>query len=361
MKNNLKNYRYRVLIIGNKTRFFHLKQFSKELENKGIEIKLINDMDFLQKFFDINFTKKIKKNNNFKKILNEFCPNIVLLDRISELGKKVIEKNIPLWILLRGDIWEESAWTKKTLNESKMKELAIKRKEKLINYCFENSDLILPISHYLEKIVKEKFPKKRIQYFSADGRNPDEWKKINSEKLKHPCVGIIQGLNIWGKTKELLTLKQILEKLPNITFYLAGDGIYREKIIPELSKFQNFVWLKNIEYPNEIKKFFSEIDVFLFLSGMEGLGQTIIEALLMKKPIISTKIGGIPELIIDHENGLLVDEGDSEKITDYILKILNDERFANKIAKASYNDIQKIYSWKNIADNFDKILKNRIK
>ena len=42
---------------------------------------------------------------------------------------------------------------------------------------------------------------------------------------------------------------------------------------------------------------------------MEGLGQTIIEALLMKKPIIATNVGGIPELIRDGKNGLLVKNG----------------------------------------------------
>ena len=104
--------------------------------------------------------------------------------------------------------------------------------------------------------MKKRYPEKNIKLFPADGRDPEEWFPITVQKLKHPCVGLLQGLNIWGKSKELLTLKNVLKELPQITFYLAGDGIYREQIIPELQNFKNFVWLGNLEYPNEVKEFF---------------------------------------------------------------------------------------------------------
>ena len=68
---------------------------------------------------------------------------------------------------------------------------------KLLDYCFKHSDLILPISKYLEKEVRTRYPNKTIHLFPADGRNPDEWNKIDVKQLKHPCVGLIQGLNIW--------------------------------------------------------------------------------------------------------------------------------------------------------------------
>ena len=70
-------------------------------------------LNLLINFFQMNIKKKIEKDRNFKKILKEFEPDAVLLDRISMVGKKVIEQNIPLLILLRGNYWEESSWAKK--------------------------------------------------------------------------------------------------------------------------------------------------------------------------------------------------------------------------------------------------------
>lgn len=360
MKNDLEKYHYKILIVGNKNRFFHLNQFADELEKRGIHAKLIYDIDFLQKFFDMNFSKRINQEKKFSKILEEYCPDIVLLDRITEIGKKVIEKNIPLWILLRGNIWEETIWAKKTSDNSIRQKLSFQKNEKLVDYCFKNSDLILPISHYLENIVKKKYPRNEVMYFPGDGRNPEEWKNVGANELKHPCVGLIQGLNVWGKTRELLTLKKILKKLPSVFFYLAGDGEYSQKVIPELTKFENFIWLKNVEYPTRIKKILSEIDIFLSLSGLEGLGQTIIEALLMKKSVIATEVGGIPELVINNKTGLLVQEGDHEKIIESILKLLNDTDFAKKIAETGHNVIQETYSWENIAKKFETILEMKI-
>ena len=353
----MKNKKLRLLVAGDKTRFIHLKQFIAELDKIGIESKLISDVEFIDKFFQMNIKKKIEKDKNLKRMLKEFDPDVILLDRISKIGKKFLEHNIPLLILLRGNYWEESSWAKKTIYKSSVKKLAVTKNEKLFDLCLRKSSLILPISKYLENEVKKRYPEKNIKLFPADGRNPEEWIPITVQKLKHPCVGLVQGLNIWGKSKELLTLKNVLKELPQITFYLAGDGIYQNEIISQLDSFENFVWLKNLKYPEEVKEFFSEIDIFLLLSGMEGLGQTIIEALLMKKPTIATNVGGIPELVIDNKNGLLVKNGDSKKIIENIIKLFNDLIFAKEIAETGHNMVKQKYSWKTIAENFVMILK----
>jgi len=67
----LKNNKLRLLIAGDKTRFIHLKQFITELEKIGIESKLIYDVEFIDKFFQMNIKKKIERDRNFKKILKD--------------------------------------------------------------------------------------------------------------------------------------------------------------------------------------------------------------------------------------------------------------------------------------------------
>lgn len=359
MKNNfneLEQKSFRLLIVGNKERFVHLEQFSNELIKIGIKTKLVYDLDYIDKFFEINFLKKKQKKNNLNKILNEFKPTVVLSDRITKIVKNIAKKNIPIWILLRGNYWEELEWAKKTIYKNKKGQVSIKQSEKLYDFCFKKSELILPISKYLEKEVTKRYPKKNIQVFPADGRNPDEWKKEFSDELKHPCVGLIQGLNIWGKTRELLTLNNVMKELPEVTFYLAGDGVYNEKIIPSLTNNPNFIWLKNLDYPNKVKKFLSEIDVFLSLTGLEGLGQTIIESLLMKKPTIASNVGGIPEIIIDNKTGLLVEIGDEQMIIEKIHKLIDDPEFGNQLGEQGYEFVKKEFVWKEVARKFKYII-----
>ena len=106
----LEEKKFKLLIVGNKNRFLHLKQFMVELEKIDIQTKLIYDLDYIDKFLELNFFKKNKKKRELENILNEFKQDVVLLDRISKIGEIIDRKNIPIWILLRGNWWEELEW-----------------------------------------------------------------------------------------------------------------------------------------------------------------------------------------------------------------------------------------------------------
>jgi hypothetical protein len=265
-----------------------------------------------------------------------------------------------LFILLRGNFWEESKWAKATIYTSPQKRLSFFKNQRFAKTCFNNASVILPISKYLENVVRKNIPGKRVELFPADGRDPAEWNQISGMDLKHPCVGLLQGMNVWGKTRELLTLTKVMKELPDVTFYFAGDGFYKDKIIPRLKNFENFVWLGSLEYPVEVKKFLSEIDIYLLLSGMEGLGQTIIEALLMEKPVIATNIGGIPELIEDGKTGFLIETGNHEDLIKKINHVFDQPVIANNMGAKGKKIIKENFNWDKIAKKFVLILNQNI-
>jgi len=346
----------KILIVGSKSRIIHLNHFSHELEKFGIECKVIMDTDFLEKSLSLNLKKKIAPNKKLKILLNTFEPNIVLLDNVSRLAKTVLDEKIPLFLLFRGNYWEQLEWAKKTIYKSPLKFISVLKDQKLADRIFKESSMILPISEYMKNEFQMRYSKDKIEVFPVDGRNVSDWIQVENQKLTHPCVGLVQGFNIWGKTRELNTLQDVMRKLPNVTFYLAGDGIYRDKIIPKLKKFENFVWMGNLEYPNEVKKFFSSIDLYLILSGLEGLGQSIIESMLMKKPVIASNIGGIPEIVIDGETGFLVNLGDSDQIVHLINVLLSKPDLVKKITTKAEESVRVNYSWEFLAKKFSDIL-----
>ena len=140
--------------------------------------------------------------------------------------------------------------------------------------------------------------------------------------LKHPCVGIIQKANIWEKTKEMLILPEILKKLPNVHFYWAGNGKHSDEIISVLGDYKNFHWLGTLDYPEKIKNFLSEIDIFALFSGLDNTPLSILEAGLMCKHVIATEIGGIPETIKNKETGFLVEKGNHEQWVTFLQFLL---------------------------------------
>ena len=345
----------KLLIITSKSKLIHLEELGKNLIKFNVEYKLIEDLDYIDEFSILAKHTKMKK---FDRLIDEFVPDCVLLDRISVLGLKIIKKNIPLMVTIRGDIWEEEKIARKRNNSLRFR-LALMRKRRLIKECISRAEVILPISNYLSDIIKIQFPNNKIIVFPISSRDPNYWKKEKIENLKHPCVGILQGAAIWGKTKELLILPKILESYPSVNFYWAGDGEFRNKITSKLDKFDNFVWLGELSYPHEVKKFVSEIDIFLLLSGMDSFGQVILESSLLEKPILASNVGGIKEIVKHGQTGFLIEEGDVNDWINKISLLLNDEKKCRELGEKGRDLIENNFSWEKTAEKFMNIIKHQ--
>jgi glycosyltransferase involved in cell wall biosynthesis len=88
---------------------------------------------------------------------------------------------------------------------------------------------------------------------------------------------------------------------------------------------------------------------------------TLQEAQLMKKPVIATKVGGIPELMIENETGYLINKGDYKDWIKKIEVLLNDENKAKEMGKKGREFVKKEFNWNKIAENFLKIVKQNSK
>jgi len=228
----------RLLIGGSSSKFFHLNDFADELENLGIECKLVHDTDFADGYPSRKLSTWLKQNKKFENLINDFKPDIIFVDRQRHFGLEALKYNIPLFVYLRGNYWEEMKMAKKTLYSSPPKKLAINKWDDIGSQVFQGSKIILPICKHLENVVKNHYPKKPTSVL-YQGITPENWFRTEGMKLKHPCVGLVQGAVIFEKTKELLTLTKVLEKMPDVTFYWVGDGPYRDDVLPTLEKFDN--------------------------------------------------------------------------------------------------------------------------
>ena len=344
-----------MLIAIDKTRFFYLKQFGDALKNYGFECKLIDDLDVYDKkdFFN-KYLKWVIVPKKFQEIIQKFKPDVIFTERVSHFSSLVVKLNIPLIIFLRGDYWEEVKSGKETIHKSQNKHMEIWLKQKIAHKCFSRSTLILPICKYLENIVKEHYPNKPTEVL-YQGIDPSNWYPQKGMNLKHPCVGLLQDARIWEKTKEMLTLAKVMEEMPNVTFYWAGDGPYRDKVLPLLSKYENFKWLGSLQYPDEVRKFLTEIDVYELISGIDMSPHTILEAALMKKPVIATNVGGIPESIKNLETGLLVEKGDYNSWIEKLTLLVNEKKKADKMALSGYDFVKQNFTWDTIASDFARI------
>ena len=343
----------KLLIGGSPSKIFHLKELEKELKNLGVVCKLVIDSEISDGFPSRKISTWFQNNKKFEQLILEFKPDAILVDRQRHFSRAATKYKIPLIIHLRGNIWKEFEWAKETIYKSFLKRKALEIWITISKETFEKSTLIVPICKHLENVVKENYPNKKTTVM-YQGISPERWYHEPGMNLKHPCVGLLQSAVIWGKAKEMLVLEDVLKAMPDVTFYWVGEGPFREKILSVLNKYQNFKWLGSLEYPNKVREYLSEIDVYALVSGIDMSPLTLQEAQLMKKPVVATNVGGIPEIMKDGETGFLIDKGDSEKWIEKLSFLINNKQKRIAMGESGRKFVEENFNWSKVAKDFLK-------
>lgn len=91
---------------------------------------------------------------------------------------------------------------------------------------------------------------------------------------------------------------------------------------------------------SEIPKYMSAADVFVLPSISEGLPLVILEALATGVPVVASRVGGIPDVVINEYNGLIVEPRDVEGFAKAILRILFDDKLRKRIKEGGLETIR---------------------
>ena len=350
----------RLLIGGSSTFLVHLKEFSDTLNSLGVESKLVFDGDYADGFPSRKIGNWFQTKKKFNKLIDEFKPDAIFVDRQRHFGINALKANIPLFVLLRGHYWSEIYWNKRTMYKPLHKRIALWQWDKLGKEILNGATAILPICKYLEKITNKFVPDKSTKVF-FEGVDASKWYQVKGMNLKHPCVGLLQRASWWGKTSEMLILKKVLEKMPDVNFYWAGDGPLRERVLSELDKYDNFHWLGNLQYPDKVREYLSEIDVYALITGMDLAPLTLKEAQLMKKPVVVTNVGGNPEMMVDGKTGFLVEKGNDTQLIEKLRLLFEDVDMAKKMGNEGRKFIERTFNWKLVTKNFIEMIKPYLK
>ena len=344
----------KLLFAGFGLRYIHLKGFAEALSKLNVQCKVVIDSEIYDGFPSRKIRNWFQTKKKFNELINEFWPDAIFVDRQRHFGIAALKAGIPLFVHLKGDYWKEIKMAKETLYKPLPKRIALWQWNRMADQCFNGATVILPTCKYLDNEVRKFYPDKKTEIF-YQGITPSQWLPEKGMKLKHPCVGLLQGAIIWEKAKEMLTLTKVMKSMPNVTFYWAGDGPYREKILPILSKNNNFKWLGSLQHPEEVKKFLTEIDVYALISGIDMSPVSLLEAQAIGKPVVATNVGGIPEEMKNNETGFLVKKGDEQDLITKLSILLNDKQKAAQMGIRGKKFVEENFSWEKIAKDFIKI------
>ncbi len=114
----------------------------------------------------------------------------------------------------------------------------------------------------------------------------------------------------------------VLARHPALTFILVGDGEAYDFLVGRVRErglIDNFVFAG---HQQDIPRFLHAFDLFVMPSLFEGLCMAVMEALAAARPVVASRVGGIPSAVVDGETGLLVPPGDARALADAIIWML---------------------------------------
>lgn len=341
-------------------KYFHLKEFGEALKKYGVDYKLVREFEYVSGFPSRDIKNWFSK-KKFKELIESYKPDAVFVDRQSHFGLETIKIGIPLFVYLRGHYWSEQEWAKKTIYKNLIMRTVINLRKNTAEKVFRECQGIFMTADYLDGVIKEHIPNAKTFHF-LEGLDVSKWYKTNGmSDILHPCIGMCHDANWWGKTKEMLTLEQVIPKMPEVHFYWAGDGQYKDQILEKLSKYENFHYLGSLGYPDQVRDYLTEIDIYSLPTGMDTTPLSCREAMAMEKPIIATKVGGIPEMIYNEHTGFLVDEGNADQWIKRINQLLDDRELSEKLGKNARELVIEKFNWNELAKNFINIVNEEIK
>ena len=168
------------------------------------------------------------------------------------------------------------------------------------------------------------------------GLNPNEFIVI--------CPGSIE--NRKGQDLLIQILPKLIFEIPNLRLLFIGDIAtqWGQDLLNNLTTGKYKKWVTYLSPRSTILDIINASDVLAFPSRAEAMPRTILEAMALKTPVVSSSVDGIPELVIDGDTGILFDSEDSEGLLKGILKIAKNQKFAKELAERGY-----IRYWENFS------------
>lgn len=207
-----------------------------------------------------------------------------------------------------------------------------------VSKVVNKSDVIIALSEYWKEYFKNEFPTKRVEII----KNVISAPRIHKQQTGYFTLLF---LGLLGKNKGIYDLLECIrdhkvEFQGKLKLYIGGNGeiehvkqLIKEYGIADIVIFEGWVsGDKKIELLNKS-------DAYILPSYKEGLPISILEAMSYEMPIISTPVGGIPEIVSNGENGYLVEPGNKEDIYKAIMSLLNDADLRNRMGRISLSRV----------------------
>lgn len=220
----------------------------------------------------------------------------------------------------------------------------------VLKFIINKVDYLICTSDFVRNNFLKDFKSKSITITpSVDIKTFKPQKEINQKLHSVLFVGRIDKSSKWKGLNYLMdAFLLIIKNIPTARLSIVGGGDGLAELIEYAKKLKIYL---NVDFygslsGKELIKKYQESSLLVLPSttNAEAFGMVLIEAMACKKPVIGTKIGGIPSVIDNNINGLLVEPKNSKQLAKAIIKIIEDPKLAKKMGENGYKKVIKYFT-----------------
>jgi glycosyltransferase involved in cell wall biosynthesis/predicted glycosyltransferase len=181
----------------------------------------------------------------------------------------------------------------------------------------------------------------------------DESRKLNLAGFKIGIVGMMREKKGWDYLIKAFSKLQKEHSESNLVLI----GFFEKGYVPKVDEKPDNVTITGFVDRKYVLNYINQMDVVIIPSVSDGCPNVLFESMYCKKPVIGSKVGAIPEIIRDGENGLLVDPCSAEGIYSKLKTLLNDAKLRERLGINGYRTVKEKFTPENETEQWIAIYK----
>jgi len=219
----------------------------------------------------------------------------------------------------------------------------------VVDFSINQSDGVTAVSEYLREETYQRFDIRKEIKVIPNFIDLDRFKKSNKSHFKkaicpegeHVIVHVSNFREVKRVPEVITVFKRILDNGIDAKLLLVGDGPDRNNAERRCRELGICGEVRFLGKQEQVEEVLSIADLFLMPSGSETFGLAALEAMSCSVPVISSNIGGLPEVNIDGETGYLCNLDDVDCMAEKAVEILSDKKLHEKMSKNSRKRAEK--------------------
>jgi len=227
---------------------------------------------------------------------------------------------------------------------------------KVRQYELDKVDLVLPVSRQIQQSLEKGrvLPERlKVLYSGIDmSRIPDQG---NGREVRRqfdiPADAVVLGTvaNLFsrkGYEIMLQSLPAILTSFPDVHYVIvgSGDAAYETRLRAMVKDLRLERRVHFAGFQDPVYSYLAAMDVYVHPALMEGFGIAVLEAMAMRKPVVATTTGGLPEIVQDGKTGVLVPPNEPDALAGAIVGLLQDSTRRVSMGRSGLNRVETLFT-----------------